>query len=126
MKTESNTNSNIPVNFLIYMNQSSFLTLLVSIIVLGYSPARFGQENAPTGPSPLAAGQAPPLPKPGLLAQPRSTNQIGFPVQLTQPVIPPDNPLTPEKIALGQKLFFDGRMSADGTVACATCHDPAR
>src|SRR5205085_11354761 len=28
--------------------------------------------------------------------------------------------------ALGQKLFFDGRLSADGTVACATCHDPAR
>jgi hypothetical protein len=24
------------------------------------------------------------------------------------------------------KLFFDGRLSADGTVACATCHDPAR
>ena len=39
---------------------------------------------------------------------------------------PPDNPQTPEKIALGQKLFFDGRLSADGTVACATCHDPAR
>jgi cytochrome c peroxidase len=41
-------------------------------------------------------------------------------------VIPPDNPQTPEKIALGQKLFFDGKLSADGTVACATCHDPAR
>jgi cytochrome c peroxidase len=41
-------------------------------------------------------------------------------------VIPPANPQTPEKIALGQKLFFDGRLSADGTVACATCHDPAR
>src|SRR5439155_9113900 len=27
---------------------------------------------------------------------------------------------------LGQKLFFDGRLSADGTVACSTCHDPAR
>jgi cytochrome c peroxidase len=27
---------------------------------------------------------------------------------------------------LGQNLFFDARLSADGTVACATCHDPAR
>jgi cytochrome c peroxidase len=27
---------------------------------------------------------------------------------------------------LGEKLFFDGRLSGDGTVACATCHDPAR
>ena len=32
----------------------------------------------------------------------------------------------PEKIALGQRLFFDGRLSADGSVACSTCHDPAR
>lgn len=40
--------------------------------------------------------------------------------------IPPDNPQTPDKIALGEKLFFDGRLSADGTVACSTCHDPAR
>jgi cytochrome c peroxidase len=39
--------------------------------------------------------------------------------------VPPDNPQTPEKIALGEKLFFDGRLSADGTVACATCHNPA-
>jgi cytochrome c peroxidase len=27
---------------------------------------------------------------------------------------------------LGQKLFFEPRLSGDGTVACATCHDPAR
>jgi cytochrome c peroxidase len=52
--------------------------------------------------------------------------QVGVPAELTKAVIPPDNPQTPEKIALGQKLFFEGRLSADGTVACATCHDPAR
>jgi cytochrome c peroxidase len=52
--------------------------------------------------------------------------QVGLPVDLTRTVTPPDNPQTPEKIALGQKLFFEGRLSADGTVACATCHDPAR
>lgn len=38
--------------------------------------------------------------------------------------IPPDNPLTAEKIELGRQLFFDGRLSADGTVSCATCHAP--
>lgn len=32
------------------------------------------------------------------------------------------NPQTPEKIALGKKLFFDKRLSADGTVSCETCH----
>src|SRR5215468_9660548 len=39
-------------------------------------------------------------------------------------IIPEDNPLTPEKVALGQQLYFDTRLSADGTVACATCHSP--
>src|SRR5262245_59485587 len=34
------------------------------------------------------------------------------------------NPLTPEKVARGRELFFDKRLSADGTVACASCHDP--
>jgi cytochrome c peroxidase len=32
----------------------------------------------------------------------------------------------PARAALGQKLFFDARLSANGTVACATCHNPAR
>jgi cytochrome c peroxidase len=34
--------------------------------------------------------------------------------------------LRPARIRLGQKLFFEPRLSGDGTVACATCHDPAR
>jgi cytochrome c peroxidase len=37
--------------------------------------------------------------------------------------IPEDNPQTPEKIALGNKLFHDKRLSIDGTVSCANCHD---
>ena len=68
----------------------------------------------------------PPIPKPGPLAQPRSLQQVGLPVDQTRAVMPPDNPQTPGKIALGQKLFFDGRLSADGTVACASCHNPDR
>ncbi len=38
--------------------------------------------------------------------------------------IPSDNPLTAEKVALGKQLYFDKRLSADGTVACASCHAP--
>ncbi len=68
----------------------------------------------------------PPIPKSGPLAQPKSTHQVGVPAAATRAAVPPDNPQTPEKIALGQKLFFDGRLSADGSVACSTCHDPAR
>ena len=32
----------------------------------------------------------------------------------------------PAAIALGQRLFFDGRLSVGGPVSCASCHDPAR
>jgi cytochrome c peroxidase len=58
------------------------------------------------------------------LAQPRSPQQVGVPADATRAAIPADNPQTPAKIALGQKLFFDPRLSADGTVSCSTCHDP--
>jgi cytochrome c peroxidase len=40
--------------------------------------------------------------------------------------IPADNAPTPARIELGRKLYFDTRLSADGTVACATCHDVTR
>jgi cytochrome c peroxidase len=50
---------------------------------------------------------------------------VGLPQDLWQELIPEDNPLTAEKVALGEKLFFDKRLSADGTVSCAVCHDPA-
>ena len=40
--------------------------------------------------------------------------------------VPEDNPLTADRIALGRQLFSDVRLSRDGTVACASCHDPAR
>ena len=39
---------------------------------------------------------------------------------------PKNNPPTPEKILLGKQLFFDGRLSADNKVSCASCHDPAK
>ena len=69
---------------------------------------------------------APPTPTAGPLARPKSARQTGLSEAAARAVIPPDNPQTPQKIALGQKLFFDNRLSADGTVACSTCHDPAR
>lgn len=40
--------------------------------------------------------------------------------------VPKDNALTGDRVALGQKLYFDKRLSADGTVSCATCHDVTR
>ena len=40
--------------------------------------------------------------------------------------VPEDNPLTREKVELGQRLFNEKQLSRDGTVACSTCHDPKR
>jgi len=39
---------------------------------------------------------------------------------------PSDNPQNAEKIALGRKLFFDKRLSLDGSISCASCHDPQK
>ena len=39
-------------------------------------------------------------------------------------VVPADNPMTVEKIALGRKLFMDRRLSPNNTLSCAMCHVP--
>ena len=44
----------------------------------------------------------------------------GFP----PPRVPPDNPMTVEKVELGRQLFHDPRLSGDGTVSCSSCHRP--
>jgi len=36
--------------------------------------------------------------------------------------VPDDNPTTPEKVALGKRLFFDKRLSGDGSRSCYSCH----
>lgn len=48
--------------------------------------------------------------------------KIPFGLEETAVVIPANNPLTKEKIELGRILFFDKRLSADNTIACANCH----
>ena len=55
---------------------------------------------------------------------------IGKPVMIEVPLglppvpIPADNPPTADTIALGRRLYYDPAISVDGTVSCATCHDP--
>jgi cytochrome c peroxidase len=39
---------------------------------------------------------------------------------------PASNPITKGKVELGRQLYFDPRVSRNGTVSCATCHDPAK
>jgi cytochrome c peroxidase len=40
--------------------------------------------------------------------------------------VPEDNPITRQKIELGRRLFNDRRLSRDGSISCAFCHNPQR
>ena len=57
---------------------------------------------------------------------PLPAHEVGRPVWQPLPAVapfPPDDPPTPEKVALGRRLFFAGELSRDGTLSCASCHD---
>ena len=70
------------------------------------------------------SSKQPPTSEANSFGQPKPLQQVGAPVELTREAIPPDSLQTPEKISLGQRLFFERRLSVDGTVSCSTCHDP--
>lgn len=65
--------------------------------------------------TPVFQAQEPPL----SLATP-----LGLPADTWSYYVPQRHPLTAAKVELGRKLFFDARLSADGKVACASCHKP--
>ena len=72
-------------------------------------------------PEPLPPDPALNGPEPTGNSEPTPYNMVyppGFPVLK----IPKDNPLTVEGVALGKKLFYDKLLSADNTIACASCH----
>lgn len=51
------------------------------------------------------------------------TYELDIPEWLDQqPILPDDNPLTVEGVALGRRLFYDPILSADSTISCASCH----
>ena len=54
----------------------------------------------------------------------KSSIPLGLPADTWDYYVPRNNPMTAAKIDLGRKLFFDPRLSADGRISCASCHDP--
>lgn len=51
-----------------------------------------------------------------------ATYKLELPPGFPEPFLPDTNPLTAEKIELGRHLFYDKRLSANQTQACASCH----
>ncbi|MBS0197916.1 MAG: cytochrome C peroxidase [Planctomycetes bacterium] len=47
---------------------------------------------------------------------------LSIPAHFPQPLLPADNPLTVEGVALGRTLFFDDRLSRDESISCSSCH----
>src|SRR4051812_27797955 len=45
---------------------------------------------------------------------------------LPMPRVPADNPMSVEKVGLGRRLFYDTRLSGNGTFSCASCHQQSR
>jgi len=102
------------------------------LVVVGTMLMGCQQNKAPTpdtsekGPAPAAAEATAAAPG----ATVAYAEKAGGAMKLTVPVglpavpVPDDNPMTTDKVELGKLLYFDKRLSKDGTIACATCHDP--
>ncbi len=56
-------------------------------------------------------------------AAPTAATRVGWRALPDVAPAPFDNPTSPEKVALGRRLFLDPKLSLNGEIACASCHD---
>src|SRR5688572_5964566 len=113
------------------------LLVPVATAALALVAAASGCEETPTPPA--TTGATSPTTKAGGSAAP-TTSAVAKPLP-PMPAAPPlpatpaplpelktpaENPLTAEKVALGKQLFFDKRLSKDGSASCETCHVPEK
>jgi cytochrome c peroxidase len=112
------------------MNKSDWIRPSCRAVLICLAMAARGAESlaaepatAPHGAMPMQAQQQ----RLDQLITGLSTPPPGIdPVAWTTIYVPAGNEVTPERIALGRKLYFDTRLSKDGTLSCATCHDVSR
>lgn len=94
------------------------------LMLAGCGPSTSDQSSSEKGGKP---GQKTPSPSETPAGgEPEKVAASAEPLGLPPVPVPADNPMTPEKVELGKLLYFDKRVSSDGTVSCATCHDPAK
>ncbi len=72
----------------------------------------------------IGACASPPeeAPKPAAESTPPSSDVPTPPVAFGVVPVPADNPITPEKVALGRQLYYDSRLSVDDSRSCYSCH----
>lgn len=97
---------------------SVLVTLSLLFAVTSPACSKKEQPSPESAPSAQASGVAPAARAPAAVDPDTLTLQY----QLGDMAIPDDNPQSKEKIALGHQLFFDKRLSADGTRSCYSCH----
>lgn len=85
----------------------SYAGVLLSALALGIASCSKGGNETPTPAAPTAYALTVPA---------------GFPT----PVIPADNLLTNEGVALGRRLFYEKALSSTGTMSCGSCHQQSR
>ena len=93
--------------------RATYASLLTGLLSLGLGACRSGADGGGGG----GIDPAPAAPTPYALSVP-----AGFPV----PVIPADNPLTNEGVALGRRLFYEKQLSRDGSMSCGSCHQQSK
>lgn len=81
------------------------------------APATSATASAPAAPASPSSPSSP-----ASAVQAASDWTWDLPDYLPPPRVPAGNPMTQAKVALGRYLFYDKRLSGNGTQACATCH----
>lgn len=92
--------------------RTATITLLLSGLLLAFSVAHAGQQQG---------GALQPID-----AMVPSKYGFGLPAWTPRPLEPASNPTTPAKVELGRYLFYDTRLSRDGSKSCASCHEQVR
>ncbi len=92
------------------------VALMTTLLLAGCAKDEKASKIAPAKGSPADPENLP--------AEEVSATEVDVPLGLPALKIPADNPMSDEKVELGRMLYFDTRLSKDGTISCATCHDP--
>jgi cytochrome c peroxidase len=98
----------------------TYLCVPLCAVVVSMTACKNSPPTAETTSSATASAETTPPPAPAVPAGPRA-DEMKLPTLPAVP-IPEDNPMSDAKVNLGHQLFFDKRLSADGSRACYSCH----